>query len=256
MAALSARDYERMLDLVVCAMADIDEGRSAWQRVCVELGGSVDAALAGMFDIGWPEGVTRRRVVWPVWVDEVAMTNGDSAAHPLVRHFGLRRAWRTRTLRDVPDDCGWLTAPRYAAAREQLGDVTEHVGVPLSVVRGGFRFLALGRPDTNFTEHEQAYLSRVQPVLARLDGHLETVVRWRGANGTGSAPSALEEHRITPRELTVLALFADGLTIPAIGRRLGISPRTVTKHQENLQRKLRTRDRLTTVLRAQRLGIV
>ncbi|MEU7871839.1 LuxR C-terminal-related transcriptional regulator [Dactylosporangium sp. NPDC049140] len=256
MAALSARDYERMLDLVMCAMVDIDEGRSAWQRVCVELGGSVDAALAGMFDIGWPEGVARRRMVWPAWVDEVAMTNGDSAAHPLVRHFGLRRAWRTRTLRDVPDDCGWLTAPRYAAAREQLGDVTEHVGVPLSVVRGGFRFVALGRPDTNFTDHEQAYLSRVQPVLARLDGHLETVVRWRGANGTGSAPSALEEHRITPRELTVLALFADGLTIPAIGRRLGISPRTVTKHQENLQRKLRTRDRLTTVLRAQRLGIV
>ncbi|MGW3069074.1 response regulator transcription factor [Streptomyces sp. NPDC001130] len=39
-------------------------------------------------------------------------------------------------------------------------------------------------------------------------------------------------------------------------RRLGISVRTVHKHVENIYRKLGTRDRLGTVLRAQRLGLV
>jgi len=42
----------------------------------------------------------------------------------------------------------------------------------------------------------------------------------------------------------------------AIARRLAISPRTVTKHLENLYRKLGTCDRLTTVLTAQRLNLV
>ena len=54
----------------------------------------------------------------------------------------------------------------------------------------------------------------------------------------------------------MLALLADGLSPHEIGQRLGISPRTATKHQENLQRKLRTRDRINTVLRAQQMGLV
>lgn len=42
----------------------------------------------------------------------------------------------------------------------------------------------------------------------------------------------------------------------SIGRRLGISERTVHKHIANVYRKLGTRDRVSTVLRAQRLGLV
>ncbi|WP_367658021.1 response regulator transcription factor [Streptomyces sp. TG1A-8] len=51
-------------------------------------------------------------------------------------------------------------------------------------------------------------------------------------------------------------LLADALTADSIGRRLGISTRTVHKHVENLYRKLGTRDRVGTVLRAQRLGLL
>ncbi|GLZ28025.1 hypothetical protein Lesp02_02150 [Lentzea sp. NBRC 105346] len=69
----------------------------------------------------------------------------------------------------------------------------------------------------------------------------------------GSRPADLG---ITPRELDVLQLLCEGLTADAIARRLDVSARTVTKHQERLYRKLGTSDRLTTVLRAQRLGIV
>jgi DNA-binding NarL/FixJ family response regulator len=54
----------------------------------------------------------------------------------------------------------------------------------------------------------------------------------------------------------VLTLLCEGLTTDAIARRLKIAPGTANKHRENLYRKLGTHDRVSTVLRAQRLGIV
>jgi DNA-binding CsgD family transcriptional regulator len=62
--------------------------------------------------------------------------------------------------------------------------------------------------------------------------------------------------RLTRRERQVLTLLADGLTAGAIARRLCLSPRTVAKYQQRTYRKLGTSDRLTTVLRAQRLGLL
>jgi len=64
------------------------------------------------------------------------------------------------------------------------------------------------------------------------------------------------DHRLTQRELTVLALLAEGLTADAIARRLDISPRTVHRHLQHLYRKLGTTDRLATVLRAKALGLL
>jgi DNA-binding CsgD family transcriptional regulator len=61
---------------------------------------------------------------------------------------------------------------------------------------------------------------------------------------------------LTGREQEVLVLLSDGLTSRAIARRLSLSPRTVAKHQERVYRKFGTSDRLTTVLRAQRLGLL
>jgi DNA-binding NarL/FixJ family response regulator len=61
---------------------------------------------------------------------------------------------------------------------------------------------------------------------------------------------------VTGRERAVLTLLVGGLTANAIAHRLGTSPRTVHKHLENLYRKLGASDRLTAVLRAQRLGLL
>ncbi|HEX4703720.1 MAG TPA: helix-turn-helix transcriptional regulator [Pseudonocardiaceae bacterium] len=67
--------------------------------------------------------------------------------------------------------------------------------------------------------------------------------------------AATHQVRLTPRESEVLDLLCTGLSAAVISRRLGLSPRTVTKHQERLYRKLGTSDRLNTVLRAKALGI-
>lgn len=62
--------------------------------------------------------------------------------------------------------------------------------------------------------------------------------------------------RLTSAERRVLTMMATGLTAAAMAARLGISPRTVNKHQEHLYRKLGTRDRLETVLRAKSMGLL
>lgn len=65
-----------------------------------------------------------------------------------------------------------------------------------------------------------------------------------------------EQVDLTQRQREILALLSEGLTIQAIARRLCLSPRTVGKHLERMYRRLGTSDRLTTVLQAQRLGLL
>jgi DNA-binding NarL/FixJ family response regulator len=61
---------------------------------------------------------------------------------------------------------------------------------------------------------------------------------------------------ITPRELEILALLAEGLTTRQIARGLDISPRTVENHVAKLYRKLEVGSRLQAVARAATLGLI
>jgi DNA-binding CsgD family transcriptional regulator len=61
---------------------------------------------------------------------------------------------------------------------------------------------------------------------------------------------------LTGRELAVLRLLVRGLTAEAMARRLGCSPRTVSKHLERLYRKLGVGDRLMAVEQARQNGLV
>ena len=59
---------------------------------------------------------------------------------------------------------------------------------------------------------------------------------------------------LTPRELDVLDLLAQGLTNKAIGQSLGISPNTVKFHINAILGKLNAQSRTEAVVRATRLG--
>lgn len=250
MGGIPDRFHARILDLVLAAMADIDAGRSVWAPVFAELGGQFGATLGGLISVDWPAGETEIADVWPAWARAIAASSADNRAYPLIRHFCGGRDTRPRTLDDVPDTLGWRSSARYAAMRAQFGGAAAHVMMPLA---GPTRLFGVGRPGRNFGADEMAYAGRLQPVLTALDRHVATVSRWRDG---GRDRVAAVAHGITPRELVVLTHLADGLDTTGVARRLGISPRTVGKHQENLQRKLRTQDRLNTVLRAQQLGLV
>lgn len=66
--------------------------------------------------------------------------------------------------------------------------------------------------------------------------------------------NALEE--LTPREMEVLELLAEGLSNDEIAQRLVISPHTVARHRENLMRKLGLHSKSELVKYAIRKGII
>jgi DNA-binding NarL/FixJ family response regulator len=65
----------------------------------------------------------------------------------------------------------------------------------------------------------------------------------------------LEEH-LTPRELDVLEVLAEGLSNRAIAARLQISEHTVKFHVASIFAKLRAENRTDAVLRGVRQGLV
>jgi DNA-binding NarL/FixJ family response regulator len=67
----------------------------------------------------------------------------------------------------------------------------------------------------------------------------------------GAAISALTE-----REREVLTLVAEGLMNRDIGEMLGISPKTVARHRENIMRKLGLHSRTELVKYAIRIGLI
>ena len=62
---------------------------------------------------------------------------------------------------------------------------------------------------------------------------------------------SLQPAALTDRERVVITLVRQGMTAVAIAHRLGISPRTVHKHLENVYAKLGVGDRLSAVLLVQ-----
>jgi DNA-binding CsgD family transcriptional regulator len=86
--------------------------------------------------------------------------------------------------------------------------------------------------------------------VARLDLHDEQPQAGR-THKPVPAPYGL-----TPREVTVLRLVADGLTNTQIGRRLFISESTASVHVTNILRKLSVTNRAQAAVLAQRAGLL
>jgi len=74
--------------------------------------------------------------------------------------------------------------------------------------------------------------------------------------GLRSTPPGALGEPLTPRELEVLGLIADGLSSKEIARRLGISEHTVKFHVNTIMSKLGARSRTEAVVVAARLGLI
>ena len=61
---------------------------------------------------------------------------------------------------------------------------------------------------------------------------------------------------LTDRELQILELVSQGLTVKQVASRIGLSPRTVETHIAKLYRKLGVRNRVQAVSKAAALGLV
>jgi two-component system nitrate/nitrite response regulator NarL len=61
---------------------------------------------------------------------------------------------------------------------------------------------------------------------------------------------------LSPREHQVLTLIAEGMSAPAVGERLHVSPATVKTHLKTLYEKLGVSDRAAAVAEAMRRGLI
>ncbi|CAL9430704.1 Response regulator protein VraR [Nocardiopsis dassonvillei] len=116
-----------------------------------------------------------------------------------------------------------------------------------AVEAGATGYLLKDTPRAELAEAVRA-ASRGETVLTgRLAGKLVSGMRHR------SAPSG---PALSPREVEVLRLAAEGATNAAIGRALHISPTTVKTHLMRAYEKLGVGDRTAAVSRAIRLGLL
>jgi two-component system response regulator NreC len=61
---------------------------------------------------------------------------------------------------------------------------------------------------------------------------------------------------LSPREIEVLELVAEGFTSPEVGEKLGISPKTVSRHRERIMKKLNIHSCTELVRFAIRTGLI
>jgi DNA-binding NarL/FixJ family response regulator len=96
-----------------------------------------------------------------------------------------------------------------------------------------------------------AAMAAVSEGLVALDAALAVAL----LPSRGRAPLPLLEE-LTPRELEVLQLLAEGLPNKTIGHRLGISEHTVKFHVNSIMGKLDAQSRTEAVVQATRLGLI
>jgi DNA-binding NarL/FixJ family response regulator len=103
-------------------------------------------------------------------------------------------------------------------------------------------------------------LARVRTVVRRLSKPRKSSSGNGHGNGNGNGHAtgsrAAADAELTPRELEVLELLAEGLTQTEIARQLVISPRTVGTHIQNVLGKLDVHSRAQAVALAHRMDFV
>jgi DNA-binding CsgD family transcriptional regulator len=264
MVALRERQYERIVDLAVTILRS-HQTSSPWPSVMDELAEALHCN-AGIFADArhGPSGLRATVEAWtPAPLADLpldTLLQQYVTQHPMSRHYLTTGDRSALVMGDLLHERDWRRTDVYNSTRTLAG-FTRHIAVALPAPRGSLRALLFGRPGRDFGDADRALLQRVQPLLTAADANVRELRRRRATRTAAPAIVALAEDaaadlRLTPRELNTLNLLAESLTAAAIARRLGISIGTVHKHLAGLYRKLGTRDRLETVLRAQRLGLL
>jgi DNA-binding CsgD family transcriptional regulator len=205
--------------------------------------GLVVPAPAGQVVAGRPVEDVRRMA-------EEALRSGVLDDHPLLRWYattGRATAW---SMGRVPAEVAGPATPAMQDLFESL-EVRQQLSMPLAVCGHAHEAFVVTRPDRrDFDDDDLEVAQRVQRLLRALRVQASAIARALPAGS--DAPTAA----LTGRELAVLGLLVQGFTATAIGHRLGMSPRTATKHIEHIYRKLGVTDRVSATLVAQRRRLV
>ena len=179
----------------------------------------------------------------------------DPACHPLLHYYLSTGDTAPQQVADVPSV---FAGPRVRARWGELSrahGIEHQLAIPLPVTAEGPRWFVLGRAEP-FAADRMQLVRRVQRLIVGLDRQAVTLTRWQRRATQPDAGAVAAIVHLTPRELAVLSLVADGLTAAATARRLVVAERTVHKHLERVYAKFGVSDRVSAVLRAQRSGIL
>lgn len=254
--SLREGDYRKILDITV-AILDSRAADAAWALFVGQVMDAVSGEVGWMYtDVDFERNAGRACAWSPGTVGGLpleSLRRAHMPDHPLARHLAATRDPAPVTVHDVISDREWRNSPARSSLLNTFG-VTRQLALVVPTSTRTWRTCLISRSGSDFTDANREFARRIQPVVSRLDRHLRELDRLRELERAQSVAAA--EIGLTPRELTVLALLAEGLTADALAHRLGISVRTAVKHLEHIYRKFGTTDRLSTVLLAQQLRLV
>jgi DNA-binding CsgD family transcriptional regulator len=250
--------YQRWLDLTGSLLQGLDA--FPFERLVRELADTF-GAVNGAWNYQDADGPQAH--LWPErFLSEQAISEwarSSMAHHPLLLWFSATPDIGPQTIARVPRS---IVDARTVSAWNELAQphgFRDQLSIPLYIGPLGHRAFVIARhpEDHDFGEDDLLFARELQPVLVGLERQAAVLRQWQArAQASHQQQANLAECGLTGRELAVLSLLAEGLTAESIARRLKVSPRTVTKHLEHTYAKLRVRDRLSAVLRAQRLGLI
>ena len=163
-----------------------------------------------------------------------------------------------------PDVVLWDLGWNPARGLERLGELAENLPPVLALVPAGAR-------EEGMAAH--AWRAGARGLLPR-DAEAGTLLAALHALGRGlvvldasfagdlllsTQPETADERPVedlTPRELEVVQLLAEGLPNKAIAKRLGVSDHTIKFHVNAILGKLGAQSRTEAVVRATRLGLI
>ncbi|MEC3996220.1 helix-turn-helix transcriptional regulator [Actinacidiphila sp. DG2A-62] len=269
--------HDRITDLALGALhaSDPDE---LWRTLAEEVLRALDADLVVHKEEEWTPQRGRVRMWEPTeQLGGEAMSEQLRArvrrCYPFIDHYIVSTDPAPTSAVGIIGRLAWRNTAYATISYEELG-VRDMLTIPfpdtsLDEPYRGWKLLR----SSDYTPAQVEYAKRLQPLLCGVERQCRNLRALRRPVSAGSdavaGPDAAAgpstgldpvrlaaEHGLTPRETVVLGLLGNSLTAEAIGRRLGISVRTAQKHIGNLYRKLSTADRLSTVLRAQALGLL
>jgi len=228
----------------IAAHVAVEEALAGWEdleRGAHQLMAGLITALdcdAGIFWVPLGDVLTARAFWLGATVDGDALQTASRAASPR-RGIGVPgRAWAS----GLPE----AAAPGDAASAAWAGDgnaqLVGAVAIPAVDDRSVLAIVELKR------DRELVLGERLLRSLCGISHELGHFLARRG--GELTAPL------LTPREIEVLQLAAEGLSAAQTARRLTVSTATIRTHLANIYAKLLVADRSSAVATAMRLGII
>jgi DNA-binding CsgD family transcriptional regulator len=173
--------------------------------------------------------------------------------HPLVRWFTTSQDQRAQSTCRVPEA---ISPTRDRHRVEELlrpHDWEQQLSIPYALDGFSYEAFVLGRGGDEYGDDELELARHLQTLIRGLYLRLAPVATGARADASCAAAGRVG---LTATELAVLVLLADGHTTYGISRRLGMAPRTASKHLEHIYRKLDVTHRVAAVNVARTAGLV